>query len=65
MIRIHHRRECRKCGIILTCYVDGRKRFRSVAIAHDSATASFHGAPAPAETSALPSHGTSSPRRGH
>jgi len=27
-----HREVCRKSGVILTCYVNGRKRFRAVPV---------------------------------
>jgi len=29
---------CRKCGVILTCYVDGRKRFRALRLAEFTAS---------------------------
>lgn len=44
-------RSCTKRGVILTCYVDGKKRFRALAVDNDRPTA-----PPTVDASAAPTH---------
>ncbi len=37
----HNRNSCRTSGVILTCYVDGHKRFRPVSLAEDASDRHF------------------------
>ncbi len=44
-------RSCTKRGVILTCYVDGKKRFRALAVDADRPTA-----PPTVDSATVPSH---------
>ena len=37
------RETCHKTGVVMTCYVDGKKRFRATDLAQESPTAPAHG----------------------